>query len=168
MTAAHAGMPPAEFPAPPASAPPTTVEILPDSVDVPDLFGQDLEAAGVTVTDTSLILSPVEVETDTFEPGTIINQAPPPGTPVPGGTVVVVEVAKVPTRYTVPDVVGQAATPARRALRGEGFIVDQTFVDAGGNLLDTQRTSGTVIEQSPPPGTEALAGTTISIVIRQG
>ncbi len=168
MTAAHAGMPPAEFPAPPASAPPTTVEILPDSVDVPDLFGQNLEAAGVTVTDTSLILSPVEVETDTFEPGTIINQAPPPGTPVPGGTVVVVEVAKVPTRYTVPDVVGQAATPARRALRGEGFIVDQTFVDAGGNLLDTQRTSGTVIEQSPPPGTEALAGTTISIVIRQG
>ena len=168
MTAAHTGMPAAEFEAPPASAPPTTVQVLPDSVDVPDLFGQTIDQANVTVTDTSLVLSPVDVETDTFEPGTIINQAPPPGTPVPGGTVVVIEVAKVPTRYTVPDIVGQAATPARRALRGEGFIVDQRFVDANGSPLDTQRTSGTVISQDPPAGTEALAGTTISIVIRQG
>ena len=168
MTAAHTGMPATEFESPPASAPPTTVQVLPDSVDVPDLFGQTIDQANVTVTDTSLILSPVDVETDTFEPGTIINQAPPPGTPVPGGTVVIIEVAKVPTRYTVPDVVGQAATPARRALRGEGFIVDQRFVDANGSPLDTQRTSGTVISQDPPAGTEALAGTTISIVIRQG
>ena len=168
MTAAHTGMPATEFESPPASAPPTTVQVLPDSVDVPDLFGQTIDQANVTVTDTSLILSPVDVETDTFEPGTIINQAPPPGTPVPGGTVVIIEVAKVPTRYTVPDVVGQAATPARRALRGEGFIVDQRFVDGNGSPLDTQRTSGTVISQDPPAGTEALAGTTISIVIRQG
>ncbi len=168
MTAAHSGIPATEFAPPPASAPPTTVQILPDSVDVPDLFGQTLDQADVSLTDTSLVIAPVEVETDTFEPGTIINQAPPPATAVPGGTVVVVEVARVPTRYVVPNVVGLAATPARRALRGEGFIVNQSFVDAAGNPVDTQRTSGTVISQNPPAGTEELAGTTITIVIRQG
>ncbi|MGI9605882.1 MAG: transglycosylase domain-containing protein [Acidimicrobiales bacterium] len=168
MTAAHAGLPSKEFETPPASAPPTTVIVLPDSVEVPDLFGQDVAAATTALDGTTLVLSPVEVEDSNFPAGSIINQAPPPGTLAPGGTVVVVEVAIEPIIPVVPSVVGLTGNPARRAIRREGFIVDQTFVDAAGNPIDPQSKSGTVISQDPPPGTEAAAGTTVKIVLQKG
>ncbi len=168
MLAAHRDVASTEFAEPPVSAPPTTVEILPDSVQVPDLFGLTVDAAQPQLEELSLILNAVEIEDATFEPGTIINQAPPPGTSHPGGGVVIVEVAIRPAVPTIPNVVGNDANTARRTIRRQGFVVRRTFVDADGNEIESAVNEGTVISQDPAPGTEATAGTRVRIVIQQG
>jgi len=166
MTAAHAGVAPTEFPPPPASAPPTTVLDVPDSVEVPDLFGQTVELATATLDGTSLILSPVEIEDETFAPGTIINQAPPPLTPVPGGTAVIVEVAITQRPPTVPNVIGDDLSTARTKIRREGFTSTRVFVDANGDFARaTDNASAVVVRQSIDPGTISEIGTTINIVL---
>lgn len=166
MAAAHAGIPGTEFAPPPASAPPTTVLDVPDSVDVPDLFGQTVAAATAQLDGTSLILAPVEIEDETFEPGTVINQSPPPLTAVPGGTSVIVEVAVSPIPRTVPDVIGDDLSTARLTIRRDGFTSTRVFVDASGEF--TRATDGAparVVRQDPAPGTIAEAGTKVNVVL---
>lgn len=166
MAAAHVGIPPSEFEPPPASAPPTTVIDVPDSVDVPDLFGQTVAAATATLDGTSLILSPVEIEDETFAPGTVINQSPPPLTAVPGGTVVIVEVATAPIPRTVPDIIGDDLSTARLKIRREGFTSTRDFVDSNNNFTRaTDSAPAIVVRQDPAPGTTAEAGTNVNIVL---
>lgn len=167
MAGAHAGLPESEFATPPPSAPPTTVVNLPDSVITPDLFGQTVEEAATTLEGTSLRLAPVDVVNLNFEPGTIFNQSPPPNGPAPGGAVVTVEVARGPFLETVPNVVGMAANPGRRAITREGFIFEQRFVDRDGNPIAPQSESGLIIEQVPFAGEQAEVGSTISIKIQK-
>ncbi|MFT7473729.1 MAG: penicillin-binding protein 1A [Verrucomicrobiales bacterium] len=167
MSVAHARIVPSEFPSPPASAPPTTVVNVPESVDVPDLFGRTVAEAAAQLVDTSLFLSPVEIEDETFTPGTIINQSPPPLTPVPGGTTVIVEVAITPAQPTVPDVIGDDLSTARLKIRREGFTSTRVFVDATGAF--TRATDGAdavVVRQDPQPGTIGEAGTKVNIVLQ--
>ncbi len=167
MIAAHAGIPPTEFAPPPASAPPTTVLDVPDSVDVPDLFGQTVAAATERLDGTSLTLSPVEIEDETFAPGTIINQAPPPFTAVPGGTTVIVEVAIDPDQPTVPNVIGVDLTTARTRIRREGFTSERVFVDQNNEFTRaTDSADAVVVRQNPQPGTIAEAGTKVTIVLQ--
>ncbi len=166
MASAHIGIPPTEFEPPPASAPTTTVLEVPDSVDVPDLFGETVSAARAKLDGTSLILSPVEIEDETFAPGTVINQSPPPLTAVPGGTVVIVEVARTPIPRTVPDTIGDDLSTARLKIRREGFTSTRDFVDSNNNF--TRATDGAparVVRQDPAPGTTAEAGTNVNIVL---
>lgn len=167
MASAHETITPAEFPTPPASAPPTTVVILPDSVDVPDLFGQTVADATTSLDGTSLVLSPVEIEDETFAPGTIINQAPPPLTAVPGGTTVIVEVAISQRPPTVPNVVGDSLSGARQKIRREGFTSERIFVDANDEFTRaTDSADAVVVRQNPAPGTVGDAGTKVTIVLR--
>ena len=167
MSAAHAGIVPTEFHPPPSSAPPTSVVNLPDSVDVPDLFGQTVEAARARLDGTSLRLSPVEIEDETFPPGTVINQSPPPFTAVPGGTSVIVEVAISPDRPTVPNVVGDDLSTARTKIRREGFTSTRVFVDDDDEFIRaTDNAVAIVVRQNPQPGTVAEAGTKVTIVLQ--
>ena len=167
MASAHTGIPPTEFPAPPASAPPTTVVNVPDSVDVPDLFGKTVQEATVQLDGTSLILSPVQIEDETFSPGTVINQSPPPLTAVPGGTVVIVEVAITPIAPTVPNVIGDDLSSARLKIRRGGFTSTRVFVDESDNFIRaTDSADSVVVRQDPAPGTTAEAGTKVNIVLR--
>ena len=165
MQAAHVGVSPTEFPEPPVSAPPTTVQVVPDSVDVPELFGLTTAEAVAALDGTSLTLTPVEIEDETFEPGTIINQSPPPLSSVPGGTSVVVEVAVVPNRIEVPDVIGLDLDTARRTVRQEGFIWTRTFLDAEGNFVSREGRDATVLRQDPAPGVLLGPGGTVNVVL---
>ena len=165
MAAAHAGIPVTEFPEPPASAPPTTIEVVPDSVEVPDLFGLTPEEAATLLDGTSLGLTPVEVEDETFAPGTVINQSPPPLTPVPGGANVIIEVAVLPNILTVPNIIGVDVDTARRTVNQQGFTSTRIFLDAEGNFVNRAGRDAVVLRQDPQPGTEAEAGTTVNIVL---
>jgi len=165
MSAAHANIPVAEFAEPPVSAPPTTIEIVPDSVEVPDLFSLTPEEATELLDGTSLRLTPVEVEDETFAPGTIINQSPPPLTPVPGGSNVIVEVAVLPNILSVPDIIGLDVDTARRTVNQEGFTSTRVFLDSEGNFVNRAGRDAVVLRQDPAPGTEAEVGTTVNIVL---
>ncbi len=166
MAAAHERIAPSEFPEPPISAPPTTVLDVPDSVDVPELFGLSVEQATEALEDTSLIISPVQVEDENFATGTIINQSPPPLTAVPGGTTVIVEVAIDVVPPTVPNVIGDDLSTARLKIRREGFTSTRVFVDGNGEFVRaTDAVPAIVVRQSIDPGTVSEAGTTINIVL---
>ncbi len=167
MTAAHAGTPAAEFPVPPVSAPPTTLLDVPDAVPSPDLFGLTVAEATTQLEGTSLILSPVQVEDTTFAPQTIINQSPPAGISVPGGTTVIVEVAIPPIQRVVPDLRGLTLAAARREVRSQGFVSSRAFVNSDNEFVSVDNTTpAEVVRQSPPPGTPGEAGTTINIVLQ--
>ncbi len=166
MTAAHAGIPTSEFPVPPVSAPPTTIEVVPDAVDTPDLFGLTPAEARTQLDGSSLELSAVQVADQNFPTGTIINQSPPAGIAVPGGTTVIVEVARDPSAPPVPNVVGRTLLGASRQLRQEGFIPTTVFLDREGNFAE--RPAGIpsiVLRQDPAPGTIASIGATVNIVL---
>ena len=166
MSAAHQSIPAADFPEPPVSAPPTTFLNLPDSVEVPELFGQTVGEATTALDGTSLILNPVEVEDETFPTGTIINQSPPPGAAAPGGTSIIVEVAISAIPPMVPNVVGDDLSTARRKIRQEGYTSTRVFVDQNGDFARaTDAAPATVVRQDPAPGTVSEAGTTVNIVL---
>lgn len=167
MTAAHADIPAREFPAPPVSAPPTTVPEVPDSVQVPELFGLTVDQASLQLEGTSLVLAPVMIEDQTFAPNTVINQSPPPGISAPGGTRVIVEVAIAPLPPTVPDVAGLALVAAQRQVRSEGFTSTHVFVDANNEFVQApDSAAAVVVRQDPAPGTVGEAGTTVNIVLQ--
>ncbi len=167
MTAAHASIPVTEFPAPPVSAPTNTIVELPDSVETPDLFGLTVEQANAQLNGTSLTLSPVRIEDQNFPANTIINQSPPPGTAVPGGASVIVEIAIDPVPLTVPDVIGVDLGSARFRIRSEGFTSTRVFVDGNGEFVRaTDGANAVVVRQDPAPGTVGEAGTTVNIVLQ--
>ncbi len=167
MSAAHANIPAREFPEPPVSAPPTTVVDVPDSADVPELFGLTVQEANIQLDGSSLALSPVQVEDQTFPAGTIINQSPPPGVSVPGGTSVIVEVAVDPEPPTVPDLTGLGLPAAQRQIRSEGFTSSHAFVNANDEFVQAPNNSpAVVVRQDPAPGTVVGAGTTVNIVLQ--
>ena len=162
MAAAHADIAPSDFPTPPPSRP-VPIE-LPESVDTPDLFGLTVAQANNQLTGTSLVLSPVEIDNESFPPNTIINQSPPAGQTVPGGATVIVEVATEPLR--VPDVLGLNLADARRLIRAEGFTDTRMFVDTNGDSVRANDlTDATVIRQTPRPGANRDAGFNVSIVL---
>ena len=166
MTAAHSDIPAAEFPVPPVSSPPTTIEIVPDAVNTPDLFGLTVEEAAVQLDGSTLTLTPVQIEDPTFAPNTIINQSPPAGVSVPGGTIIIAEVAIPIIPPTVPDVAGLNLAIASRQIRQEGFISSATFVDGTSQVIERQPgTTVVVIAQDPPPGTIGAAGSPVNIVL---
>lgn len=110
-------------------------------------------------------LTPVEVEDETFTPGTIINQSPPPLTPVPGGANVIIEVAVLPNILTIPDIIGLDVDTARRTVNQEGFTSTRIFLDSEGNFVNRAGRDAVVLRQDPQPGTEAPPGTTVNIVL---
>jgi len=109
----------------------------------------------------------VQIEDETFSPGTVINQSPPPLTAVPGGTVVIVEVAITPIAPTVPNVIGDDLSSARLKIRRGGFTSTRVFVDESDNFIRaTDSADAVVVRQDPAPGTTAEAGTKVNIVLR--
>ncbi|MFQ5556722.1 MAG: transglycosylase domain-containing protein [Acidimicrobiales bacterium] len=169
MTAAHADLPVMEFPAPPPSSPPTTTEPpLPDAVAVPDLIGRvyDAEVLAAELEESTLVVVPVEVESNAFEPGTIVNQAPLPEVLVPGGATITVEVAVAPPE---PDtvltgvLVGLSEAQAKQVIAGDGLAV-AVITEANPDTADDAVTApGVVWQQDPAPSSEIDVAGTVTI-----
>ncbi len=68
----------------------------------------------------------------------------------------------IPSTGTVPSVVGMTASAAYAVLRSAGFSVAQTVQQ------NDSYPTGTVLSQSPPPGTSAPRGTTVTLVVASG
>lgn len=167
MVAAHEDIESADFPTPPVSAPPTTtVPPSPDAVEIPDLIGRiwDPEVLAAELEELSLQVQPVEVATDEFEAGTIVNQAPLPGSLQPGGITITVEVAvlpELPTMISVASVIGLSDAQARQVLAAEGLGVTTIFEP---NPLEID--PGYVWQQNPLPGTTIEVGGSATIWVQ--
>lgn len=133
----------------------TTVETVTESVEtieVPDVVGDDHVAAGATIDGMDLIADSFPVESG--EPrGTVVAQDPAAGTQLPPGAHVRLAVALGPGERptgTVPDVTGPNEVEARAIAREAGFTVRTIDRPA-----PTPEERGEVILQRPAPGTTA-------------
>ena len=126
------------------------------SVTIPDVVGDNKDAAADELRGLGLKVKFKAVESDETKDD-VIAVSPDVGAQVAVDTVVTLSVSKGPKE--VPDVVGKSEQQATEILKDAGFEVD--------SVPDTASTEpkGTVTRQSPPAGTTQNAGTTITILV---
>ena len=123
---------------------------------VPGLGGLTAEQARRALEQSRLRLGRVFKEESRAREGTVVRQSPPPGTAVSPGTPVDVWVAvAAPTR--VPGLGGLSPEQARRALEQSRLRLGRVFKE------ESQAREGTIVRQSPPPGTAVSPGTPVDV-----
>ena len=134
-----------------------------ESVIVPTLVGKS-ESDAVAQLGQLLLVPQVETREDAAAPGTVIDQSPVAGTPLPPGAVVriVVSSGAATEEATVPSVQGLSRQAAEEALAAVGLSVSVT--ESPSDSVG----AGMVITQSPVPGTVLPKGTRVLIVISKG
>jgi eukaryotic-like serine/threonine-protein kinase len=132
----------------------------PPKVAVPTLT--DMKSTDAVAALTQLKLKPDEHPVPSDKPaGTVTAQDPLPGTKVPEGSKVRINVSKGPTPVNVPDVRGQPLPSASSMLQGLGFKVTTTFVNSS-------QPQSTVIDQTPAGGNSAAKGSAINLTVSNG
>jgi eukaryotic-like serine/threonine-protein kinase len=129
----------------------------PAAVSVPNVIGLPFDQASRELQDAGFSVARTDAASEKAK-DTVINEEPS-GTAPPGSTITLT-VSKGPKSSTIPDVTSQDEQSARDTLQGAGFKVkvkNQDVTDAG--------LEGIVLEQSPPGGTQAPPGTTVTITI---
>lgn len=140
-------------------APDTAVAIVVSKgrpVQVPNVAGQPVEQARVALQDLGLKVETAAEQVNSPSPaGTVANQSAAAGTQAAAGDTVTLTVSKGPRPVQVPNVTGQEADAARRALEALGFKVkvERPFFGF----------SNTIDAQSVPGGQNAPEGSTIII-----
>lgn len=137
--------------------------IVKETVQVPDVSGDDEETAQKTLEDAGLKVGTSEaVYDDNYEQGEVIETTPAAGKEVPEGTEVIMKVSKGSEKKTVPDVVGKKDADAQSAIKNAGLKVTATYD------YDDNVEKGKVVSQSISGGTKVSAGTTVNIVVSNG
>jgi serine/threonine-protein kinase len=130
-------------------------ELVPSVVGLPaDQAVQELNSHGFKVTSDTAFSTSVKK-------GLAVKTSPKEGTPAPHGSRVRLFISNGPPPVTVPNVVGQDKSDARRQLEEAGFSVsvEQTFSDAPKNE---------VVTQSPTAGTQADKGSQVTLTVSKG
>jgi beta-lactam-binding protein with PASTA domain len=131
-----------------------------EQVEVPDVRGRSSVDAVAAVTAAGLTHRVVEVHSQQAR-GTVTGQSPAPGTKVPKGTRVRINVSRGPRTVQVPAVQGQPYESASGALQAQGFVVARTDVDSN-------QPEGTVVAQDPAAGAFAPKGSTVTLSVSRG
>ena len=130
-----------------------------EQVQVPDVTGQQFDAANSTLTDRGFKVVRNDQVTDNEDPGTVLKQNPGSGATIDKGSTVTLAVAKQPQNASVTDVTGETQDDAVNRLSKDGFqvkIVEQP--------VDSQEGDGVVIGQDPAGGT-AKRGSTVTLTV---
>ncbi|WP_062077271.1 Stk1 family PASTA domain-containing Ser/Thr kinase [Demequina globuliformis] len=139
-----------------------TLYVSSGEVELPDLVGMQEDEARSTLTELGLIPSIRDVEDDSADEGTVVDQSPGAGT-VDQGSTVELEVAVAPSTVSVPDVTGRSQSEAERELGTLGLQI--TY---GASQYSDSIPQGAVISQNPNPGTEVAPDTTVTLVLSDG
>jgi beta-lactam-binding protein with PASTA domain len=129
-------------------------------IEIPNVVGQPYASARSTLLGAGLNATKTLV--DSNQPAdTVVSQSPDAGTKVGSGTTVTLSVSRGSTATTpVPDVTNQDEPTAKAILTGSGFkakTVKQPVTDPG--------EQGIVVNQQPGGGTDAPAGSTVTIFV---
>jgi len=156
-----------QTPAPGSRVPPSTIVVLvvsggPERISVPRVIGLNADEAAEILTDARLRPETRPVESTEPE-GTVVSQVPRAGVEVGSDSIVRLEIATPPAQptITVPDLVGSRSSVARERLRDLGLRFTQ-------KPIESPRPKGTVIRQSPAPGTELREGQTVTLTVSTG
>lgn len=131
---------------------------------VPDLTGKTLEQAldAISTVDLSLAKQAVEFN-DSFPPGSIIKQAPPPGLKVREGKVLQVTLSSGGQVVFVPDLTNMPLTEAQNQIRAAGLLLG-ALTEAPSQTHER----GWVMEQTPTPGAVLNRGQMIDLRVSKG
>ena len=139
----------------------TPDEVVVDVVDVPSVEGLDVQEARELLLEAGLAQPDVEFETNDEVPvNQVFAQNPPPGERVEPNSVVTLRVSSG-TADTVPSVIGSLREEAVATLQDFQYVV--TEVTAA-----SPQDAGTVISQSPSPGSVLAPGSTVEITVSTG
>ncbi|MET8979761.1 Stk1 family PASTA domain-containing Ser/Thr kinase [Streptomyces sp. NPDC004539] len=130
------------------------------AVEIPDVTGQDLDAATTALEGAGLkvAISSTQVNSD-LDKGKVAEQSPGAGGQAASGDTITLTLSKGPEMVEVPNVVGASVDDAKSLLEQSGFKVEE---DRG--LLGLF--GDTVKKQSVSAGDTAPKGSTITITIR--
>jgi serine/threonine-protein kinase len=136
--------------------------LTPDQKQVPNVVGKRSDTAAQILQNAGFEVDIVPIQSDTVTEGRVAGQRPEPGSEADEGSVVTITVSSGPGDAPVPLVQGMTADEAAGALREAGFKsqVRREFSETVRN--------GRVIETSPPEGTTARKGTTVTLVVSRG
>lgn len=131
---------------------------------VPDLTGKTVEQALDAMSSLQLSLAKESVEFDeSFPPGAIIRQSPPPGLKVREGKVIRVTLSSGGQVVFVPDLTNKPLPEAQNQMRAGGLIL--------GALTEAhseRHEAGWVMEQSPAPGAVINRGQMVDLRVSKG
>jgi serine/threonine-protein kinase len=130
----------------------------PPQVTVPSVVGLDKAVASARLKDAGLNLTQELVDSNSPK-GRVVTQTPGGGTTVDKGTRVALQISRGPQKVNVPDVTGLSRAEARAALTGAGFKVKVVQQESATDPPDT------VLRQTPAGGTQAVKGSTVTIVV---
>ncbi|MEV6727420.1 MULTISPECIES: Stk1 family PASTA domain-containing Ser/Thr kinase [unclassified Streptomyces] len=126
---------------------------------VPKLIGVTLEQAQKTGDNVGLKVEKEADEACDNQPkGNICSQNPEPDTKVAKGSTVKVKVSSGPGEVAVPDVLNVKFEDAEKALKDKGFAVEK-------KTQESDRTAGTVLDQTPKSGGKAAKGSTVTLTV---
>ncbi len=131
-------------------------------IAVPDLTGWPRQDAFERLQDLDLKMREFPQESDTVAEGHVIGTDPAPFVDAAPGSFVRVFISTGPQKFGIPNVI-QATEEEARTLLGEGrFVVGLV------EYRDDEAKEGTVIGQTPRPGTEAAPGTVVDLEVSNG
>ncbi len=128
------------------------VSLGPPRLTVPNLVGASLRTAQITTIQRGLTVGDIaEVHWAGTSEEQVVAQDPLPKTPEVWGPSVnlLISLGEVPPAYACPNFIGRPLAESRRAMERAGFRVGQVVSVPTGSA-----TSGTVVAQSPPPGSK--------------
>jgi serine/threonine-protein kinase len=140
----------------------TTVNLFvssgPAKIAVPSVIGQTEAQARSTLT--QFTVQTTDQTSSTATAGTVLNQTPAGGSQELPNSTVTLTIAKAPTTATVPDVRGQSPSSATSQLKQAGFTVTQRSKE-----VTVKSQDGIVLSESPPHGSTAKKGATVTITV---
>jgi beta-lactam-binding protein with PASTA domain/predicted Ser/Thr protein kinase len=136
--------------------------LTPDKVRVPDVVGKRSGTASQLLQSRGFEVDVVPIQSDTVAEDRVAGQRPEPGSEADEGSLVTINVSSGPGEAPVPLVGGLPADEAADRLREAGFKSEQRreFSD------DVRR--GRVIETTPPEGSTARKGSTVTLAVSRG
>lgn len=127
-------------------------------VVVPDVVGKTQVDATAALMDKGLKVVPKSEPNKDAEPGTVLRQNPGGDTEVDAGTSVTIVVATPTNTVAVPRVIDQNVDAAKALLESMKLVVET-------ELVDSDKTGGTVVDQDPKEGQEVQPGDTVTLFV---
>lgn len=153
-----------------------TFAVTGEMVETPDLVGRSTETATASLQEKGFLVTISQIDTIGVEPGTVVRQSLPAGSPHDFGSQVELVVAgnAAAAESTVeaellgagqdsveaPDVIGQSLQQALQGLAQLNIKIDSTI-----QMTTLKNTPGTVLRQIPPAGTKMAPGSSVVLEI---
>jgi serine/threonine protein kinase/beta-lactam-binding protein with PASTA domain len=133
----------------------------PEQFALPDVVGQEQEAARATLLNAKLQPRIEQVASEVAQEGKVVGTDPPAGTQIAERAQVVMRVGTGPAQATVPRLIGRTATEAEPLLVDAGLKLGQK----GEEPTSDATKIGKIVRSDPEPGESVAGDTAVSIFI---